>query len=80
MRVIGKNETVQVETAATSEAFRGSFVPAESVSHTTYHELADKPVQEVDEINQLHTNLEMLYNIQTRFSFVMREVRYLLKA
>ncbi|WP_413575170.1 hypothetical protein ACLVWU_12870 [Bdellovibrio sp. HCB290] len=80
MRVIGKNETVQVEATATSETFRGSFVPSESVSHTSYHELSDKPVQEVDEINQLHTNLELLYSMKTRFSFVMREVRYLLKA
>ncbi|WP_413582097.1 hypothetical protein [Bdellovibrio sp. HCB288] len=80
MRVIGKNETVQVQETATTEAFVGSFAPSETVSHTSYHELSDKPVQEVDAINQLHANLEMLYDMQTRFSFVMREVRYLLKA
>ncbi len=77
MRIINKNETVQVEETA---SYLDSFVSSEPMSQRSYHELSDKPVQEVDAIAQLHANLEMLYDLQTRFSFVMREVRYLLKA
>ncbi|QDK46204.1 hypothetical protein DOM22_14045 [Bdellovibrio sp. ZAP7] len=80
MRVVNKNETVKVEENTVAESFMDSFVSSEPIAHTSYHELSDKPVQEVDAIAQLHSNLEMLYDIQTRFSFVMREVRYLLKA
>ncbi|WP_413557856.1 hypothetical protein [Bdellovibrio sp. HCB209] len=81
MRVINKNETVQVEeTAAVTGSFLESFLQSEPVAQKSYHELADKTVQEADAISQLHANLEMLYDLQTRYSFVMREVRYLLKA
>ena len=80
MRVVNKNETVQVEETAVVNSFSDSFSSSEPVVHTSYHELSDKPVQEVDAISQLNANLEMLYDMQTRISFVMREVRYLLKA
>lgn len=80
MRVVNKNETVQVEETAVVESFMDSFVSSEPSAHVSYHELSDKPVQSADAIAQLHSNLEMLYDMQTRLSFVMREVRYLLKA
>lgn len=76
MRVITLDKNAQVETVV-SESVVESFSP---VSHTSYHEMADKPVVEVDALAQLHVNLEMLQDLQTRLAFVMREVRYLLKA
>lgn len=74
MRVINL-ENAQVETAA-AESFESSFSP---VTHKSYHELADTPVVENDALAQLHTNLEMLQDLQSRLAFVMREVRYLMK-
>jgi hypothetical protein len=50
------------------------------VMHQAYHELADKPVVEVDALAQLHANIETLSDLQGRLSFVMREVKYLMKA
>ncbi|UXR65040.1 hypothetical protein EZJ49_02095 [Bdellovibrio bacteriovorus] len=75
MRVINL-ENAQVETTA-AESFEPSFSP---VTHKSYHELADTPVVEKDALAQLHTNLEMLQDLQSRLAFVMREVRYLMKA
>lgn len=49
------------------------------LTHKSYHELSDRPVVETDVIAQLHANLETLTDLQGRFSFLMREVRYLLK-
>lgn len=49
------------------------------VSHRSYHELSDQPVVEMDALTQLKVNTDLLAEMQNRFSFVMREVRYLLK-
>ena len=49
------------------------------VTHKSYHEMAETPVVEADCISQLHSNIEMLSDLQTRLSFLMREVRYLMK-
>ena len=79
MRVINKNETVEVQ-ESTVDSFIESFSSSqEPVAHKSYHELADRPVVEVDALSQLHANIEMLADLQGRLGFVMREVRYLLK-
>lgn len=78
MRVINKNETVEVQESAV-ESFIESFSSPKTVAHKSYHELADTPVVEIDALSQLHANIEMLADLQGRLSFVMREVRYLLK-
>lgn len=46
----------------------------------SYHEMADFPVVEVDALTQLENNMRMLEDMQSRLSFVMREVRFLMKA
>lgn len=52
---------------------------ATPLGHKSYHEMADVPVVDADVLAQLHTNLEMLTDLQGRLSFVMREIRYLMK-
>ncbi len=44
-----------------------------------YHELADRPVVETDLMTEFRSNLKILAEMQERTSFVMNEVRYLLK-
>lgn len=78
MRVINMNKTV--ETEETVESYFGSLSESlEPVTHKSYHEMADVPVVEVDCLAQLHANLALLEDLQGRVSFVMREVRYLMK-
>lgn len=50
-----------------------------TITSTTYHELADMPVQQIDLLAQVQQQVEFLEEIIQRHSFVMREVRYLLK-
>jgi predicted YcjX-like family ATPase len=78
MRVITLDKNAAVESQV--EAYLGSTVSESSpMTHKSYHEMADKPVVEVDCLAQLHTNIEMLSDLQSRLSFLMREVRYLMK-
>lgn len=49
------------------------------VVHKSYHELTDVPVKESDVLAQLHANLDLLADLQNRLSFLMREVKYLMK-
>ena len=49
------------------------------IAQKSYHELADRPLVEVDVLTQLHANVAQLADLQARLNFVMREVRYLLK-
>lgn len=44
-----------------------------------YHELADVPVRETDLIEQLEQNIANVEMLRSRFQFVMREIRYLVK-
>ena len=78
MRIIDTKNTEQVD--AKSDSYTSSLNPHSVVTQTSYHELADKPVVQSDVLMQLHANLEMLNDLQGRLSFLMREVRYLLKA
>lgn len=74
MRVVNTNENRgAVETVESS-------LEHSPISQTSYHELSDKPVRSVDAIVQLHANLATLEELQERLAFVMREVRYQLKA
>ncbi|KHD89317.1 MAG: hypothetical protein OM95_04110 [Bdellovibrio sp. ArHS] len=77
MRVITLDKNAKVET--TVDSFLGSLEEASPVVHKSYHELSDTPVVEQDSLNQLHANIEMLADLQARLSFLMREVRYLMK-
>lgn len=76
MRVVNQEDNMQGLSNVES-----SLVSAESpIAQTEYHELAASPVQERDALAQLHGNLERLTDLSGRLSFLMREVRYLLKA
>lgn len=75
MRIINQEENVTVSNV---ESYLNS---SESpVTHKSYHELSDSPVHEMDALAQLHNNLELLTDLSGRLSFLMREVRYLMKA
>lgn len=44
-----------------------------------YHELSDQPVSMMDPWQELKANMETLQDLQSRMSFTLREIRYLLK-
>lgn len=48
-------------------------------SQLVYNELNDYPVQEADLFEQLENNLARLEDIRHRMSFMMREIRYVMK-
>ncbi len=45
-----------------------------------YHEMADVPVKEVDLFESIEHNLATLEDMTARMRFMVREVKYLLKA
>lgn len=76
MRVVTQENSMQGLSNVDS-----SLLPSESpIAQTEYHELAVSPVHEMDALAQLHGNLERLADLNGRLSFLMKEVRYLLKA
>lgn len=77
MRVITLDKNASVEKQV--ESYLESTSESSPRTHVSYHEMSDTPVVETDCLAQLHTNLEMLADLQSRFSFMMREVRYLMK-
>lgn len=44
-----------------------------------YRELEDFPVRDHDPMSELEFNIQALNEIQQRFSFIMREVKYLIR-
>lgn len=50
------------------------------ISSIVYRELDSCPVTEQEVIEQLHANLNHLEDLRSRLQFMMREVRYLIKA
>jgi hypothetical protein len=66
-----KSEATLPQAQALSEV-----LPTQGLS---YHEMADIPVQEVNLFEQLEQNLAQVSDLQKRMSFVMREIRYLMK-
>ncbi len=66
-------------TAISENINHETLASSERVMNKSYHEMSDFPVQEQDDLLQLQTNIAMLEDLQLRFSFVMKEVRYLMK-
>lgn len=66
-------------TALTETQFDWSVASSGPVQHRSYHEMSDTPVIEVDAMTQLENNVLLLENLQSRLSFMMREVREVLK-
>lgn len=51
----------------------------ESSDLLSYHEMAETPVQKLDPLLKLSENLDELELVQTKMSFLFREIKYLLK-
>ncbi len=49
------------------------------VSHRSYHEMADRPLIEMDELTQLKFQMKLLADLHGRQRFLMREIRFLMK-
>jgi len=49
------------------------------ITQLSYHEMSDRPVVEMDELSQLKFQMKLLSDLQGRQSFLMREIRYLMK-
>lgn len=80
MRVITLNKDQATEVSSLDSAFLATGdESAAPITHKSYHELSDRPVVEADALTQLHANIEMLTDLTGRLSFLMREVRYLMK-
>lgn len=46
----------------------------------SYHEMADQPVIESDIFTDFQANIALLEELNARMTFIMKEVRYVLKA
>jgi hypothetical protein len=49
-----------------------------SVDHFVYREMEDSPVQSMNELERLSENIKTLSELNSRLSFVMKEVQYML--
>lgn len=78
MKTLDKN-TQDQEAVDSYLGYSVSSLESSPLVHKSYHEMADVSVVESDVLVQLHTNLEMLTDLQCRLLFVMREIRYLMK-
>jgi hypothetical protein len=58
---------------------RDLVTPESMMAREAYHELAETPMKERDALHELDMNLQMLVDLQHRFSFMVREVKYLMK-
>ena len=74
------NKTSEVSQKENSIFENGELALSSILSEQVYHEMADEPVTRQDPWQQLQSNIETLQDLQSRYSFVLREVRYLLKA
>lgn len=51
----------------------------QTMTETIYNELAQSPIQKKEPMALLHSNMETLEGLIQRWSFIMKENRYLLK-
>lgn len=70
-------ERLQKENSFRNESEKKSTV---ILSEQVYCELSDEPVTQQDPLQRLESNMALLLDLQTRYSFVLREVKYLMKA
>lgn len=63
----------------TTDDVSSSFVNAFSANdHIVYREMEDSPILSINEIERLSENIKTLSELNSRLSFVMREVQYML--
>jgi hypothetical protein len=72
--------TATTETGSASRASREEKLISDMGSQLAYNELSDFPVQTVDPVEMVEKNLQHLTDLQGRMRFMMKEIRYLLKA
>ena len=77
-------KTATTNTAAsthldTEATVSGEWMTENNMLVRSYHELADQTIVETDLISDFKANLQLLEEMQGRMSFVMKEVRYVLK-
>ena len=77
MRLI---ENTQNEMTQAEAYWENLSLQNQPIMHQAYHEMSETPVVEMDALAQLHANIETLSDLQGRLSFLMREVKYLMKA
>lgn len=74
-----KTQQDQVNMTQLMNELEPQVLLAESVEHLSYHEMAAVPVQKQDPLLKLSENLDDLELLQSKMSFIFREIRYLLK-
>ncbi len=67
--------TLETETQAQELLVNEAF---SSVDHFVYREMEDSPVQSMNELERLSENIKTLSELNSRLSFVMKEVQYML--
>ena len=85
MKLVGNQSDKSMEKAAKANApeeIHWDVVSSsnEMITEKSYHELAEQSVQEMDHLTRLQNNIQMLGDLQGRLSYLMREVKYLVKA
>ena len=86
MKLVGKNSDKNMEKAAKASAptenvqWETVSSSNEMITEKSYHEMAEQSVQEMDHLTRLQNNIQMLGDVQGRLSYLMREVKYLVKA
>lgn len=71
--------TISTHTDTTSPVSGEWNVENNEIVVRSYHELADRPIVETDLMTDFKANMMLLEELQSRVSFVMSEVRYVLK-
>lgn len=72
----------KAQNSTSSESYADPFAEFKSEFSSTsssYHELSDFPIQEVNLLTQVQQQVDLLEEMIFRNSFLMKEVRYLLK-
>lgn len=69
-----------VPTVTASSTTSGIEAAAVWAPTQAYHELADVPVREIDLFESIESQLAQIEEMQQRMRFMVREVKYLLKA
>jgi hypothetical protein len=86
MKLVGNQTDKSMEKAekakAAQEEIHWDVVSSsnEMITEKSYHEMSEQSVQEMDHLTRLQNNIQMLGDLQGRLSYLMREVKYLVKA
>lgn len=74
---------MRTQNTESQENILATIQPTEAFSYssqTVYHEMDAVPVRDVNVLEQLQANMKTLKDLQSRMNFMMREIRYVMKA